>query len=238
MVTKLTGAHEVLEMAQYFLFPIKDPPNVSFSTKKKSPVMKSITSLVALLSLASVSLASVSVSALQSGKSMPSACQVSERVVIESHNVTVSGKTIQVSQVACSADALVSRSLEKRQVLNACDGSSVNLECVTEAGVAGPLTADCEALATIIADSGELADFFEVAPGFAEIFSSGTCEWAWINSNAVGGPTLEYCLENILLLGEDLIPCTEELDSIGGFAQPTDFALVTTDTWTFEIILA
>ncbi|KAF9069060.1 hypothetical protein BDP27DRAFT_1325949 [Rhodocollybia butyracea] len=92
--------------------------------------MKPITSLAALLSLASLFRASLAVSSVKQSvpaQSMPSACQASDRVLIESHNVTVSGITIQFSKVACSADALVaSRSLEKRQVLNSCDGGMLN----------------------------------------------------------------------------------------------------------------
>ncbi|KAF9068156.1 hypothetical protein BDP27DRAFT_1364321 [Rhodocollybia butyracea] len=184
--------------------------------------MKLTTSLAALLSLASISVSS----AIQSAQSMPSACQASERVLIETNNVTVSGKTIRFSKLACSADALIaSRSLEKRQVLNSCDGC-----------VAGPLTADCDELSDLLAASSELDEFFEVPPGFAETLTFGTFEC---------GATLEYYFENLELLGDDLLPCTSESDNgighfigaIGGFAMPTDFAIAAADTWTFEVLI-
>ncbi|KAF9073552.1 hypothetical protein BDP27DRAFT_1417033 [Rhodocollybia butyracea] len=211
------SVHEVLEM----------------STKKNPPVMKLIISFVALLSLASLAVSSVK----QSAQTMPSACQVIDRVLIESHNVTVSGKTIQFSKVACSADALIaSRSLEKRQVLNSCLPVPATLGCVTEAGLTGPATADCEELASLLIASGELGEFFEVSPGFAEILTFQTCEWAWINkSNSI----LEYCFSGLESLGEDLSEtCTIEVGAIGGFAMPSDSGATPADTWILEVVLA
>ncbi|KAF9073514.1 hypothetical protein BDP27DRAFT_1360149 [Rhodocollybia butyracea] len=149
-----------------------------------------------------------------SAQSFPSACQASDRVLVETRNITVSGKTLQISKKACSADIVAPRSLEKRQVLESC-------ECFT-----GPVLEDCVELTTSLELSSE-PEFFEVAPGFAETFTFQTC-----------GPTLEFCFSGMELLGGDLESCTEGAGAIGGFAIPSDFGANAADTWTFEFVFS
>ncbi|KAJ7921452.1 hypothetical protein B0H13DRAFT_1866613 [Mycena leptocephala] len=128
-----------------------------------------------------------------------SSCNARDRVLVETRNVTVAGHEIQISTKACSADVLTSRSLEKRQVINTCAGGQT-FSCVVNQGI-GPLEADCAALEAalppFLASEGN-PPTFTVSPQFAQEFTLGTCLWAWINTNPVGGITLQYCYQNLL----------------------------------------
>ncbi|KAJ6574413.1 hypothetical protein B0H19DRAFT_1063372 [Mycena capillaripes] len=183
--------------------------------------MKPVTSLVALLSLATLgaSLATTYQGSL-------SACKASDRVLVQTRNLTAAGHQIQISTKACSADALTSRSLEKRQVLNA---------CVTGPG---PLEADCLALETALpaalAAEGNPTTF-EVAPQFVEEFTLGTCLWAWINNNPFGGATLEECFSNVELSGKNLDAECVAFGDTAGIAVPNNPALPAAElAWIFE----
>ncbi|KAJ7328353.1 hypothetical protein DFH08DRAFT_1084492 [Mycena albidolilacea] len=123
-----------------------------------------------------------------------SSCIAQDRVLVKTHNVSAAGHEIQVSTKACSADVLISRAVEKRQVFNSCAAIENTLfQCVTNQG-AGPLFADCTALSSAIVAVFEQAGdppLFTVSPQFVQEFSLGTCLYAWINQNPVGGATLQ-----------------------------------------------
>ncbi|KAJ7819460.1 hypothetical protein B0H14DRAFT_3737482 [Mycena olivaceomarginata] len=156
--------------------------------------MKFFATIVALLSLASLGASS----AVPSPGFVPS-CKASDRVLVETRNVTAAGHEIQISTKACSADVLASHSLARRQVFSACSGETIAFTCVTNQGV-GPLEADCVALENALpafaaAQSNPFA--FTVQPQFVQEFTLGTCLWAWINTNPVGGQPLQYCYTNV-----------------------------------------
>ncbi|KAJ6527236.1 hypothetical protein DFH09DRAFT_1186968, partial [Mycena vulgaris] len=178
--------------------------------------MKSFATIVALLSLASLGASSATPS--------------SDRVLAETRNVTAAGHEIQISTKACSAEVLASHSVAKRQVFNACaGGETTTFTCVTNQG-AGPLEADCVALEnTLTAFAGTQIDLklphpfsFTVLPQFVQEFTLGTCLWAWINTNPVGGATLQYCYvgleaNGVTLDGNCIFP-----GDTGGVAIPSN----------------
>ncbi|KJA16388.1 hypothetical protein HYPSUDRAFT_80093 [Hypholoma sublateritium FD-334 SS-4] len=191
--------------------------------------MKFSSSLLAALSFASIAVCSVPVSRTTS-------CKASDRVVVKSRNVTSSdGHEIQIATKACSADVIkATRDLEKRQVINVdVDGS--RFTCVTGEGV-GPAPADCQViisfLQTNFVDIDSQASF-SVAPGFAEVITAGTCEWAWINTEPSGGFTLGYDFLNFFDLGFDLESCITNGDS-GGIATPIFSGNDLVVDWQFE----
>ncbi|KAJ7792772.1 hypothetical protein B0H14DRAFT_3562397 [Mycena olivaceomarginata] len=147
--------------------------------------MKSFATIVALLSLASLGASSATPS---SGS--VSSCKASDQVLVETRNVTAAGHEIQISTKACSADVLASHSLAKRQVFDACgSGGTTTFTCVTNQG-AGPLEADCVALENALpafAATQSNPFSFTVLPQFVQEFTLGTCLWAWINTNPIGG---------------------------------------------------
>ncbi|KAJ7433613.1 hypothetical protein B0H11DRAFT_1939315 [Mycena galericulata] len=105
--------------------------------------MKLFTSLVALLSLASLVVPS------STADQRLSSCKASDRVLVSTRNVTAAGHEFQVSTKACSADVLNSRAIEKRQVFDVCNnGETQNFECV--AGGVGPTFTDCDNLSAAI----------------------------------------------------------------------------------------
>ncbi|KAJ7473846.1 hypothetical protein B0H11DRAFT_2195513 [Mycena galericulata] len=192
--------------------------------------MKPFTSLAALLSLASLVVSS------STADQRLASCKASDRVLVSTRNVTAAGHEFQVSTKACSADVLNSRALEKRQVFDLCNnGETLNFECVVGEG-AGPLLGDCDNLEqAIIAAFEEPGD-----PQFAQEFSLGTCLWAWINDNPVGGAVLEFCYSELTselgpLLIDDCI-----IDGVtGGIAFPSGINFVPAALeWTFEVLRA
>ncbi|KAJ7921730.1 hypothetical protein B0H13DRAFT_2318241 [Mycena leptocephala] len=159
--------------------------------------MKPSTSLVALLSLASVV-----VSSAITARGV-SSCKASDRVLVDTQTVTAAGHKFQISTKACSADALTSRSLEKRVTFQL--AHSRRLCCLSNAIVAafeGP---------------GQ-PTLFTVSPQFVQEFSLGTCLWAWINNNPVGGATLQYCYSGLTgVLGFNLDNSCIVPGDTGGF---------------------
>ncbi|KAJ7493065.1 hypothetical protein B0H11DRAFT_1911500 [Mycena galericulata] len=197
--------------------------------------MKSFTSLVVLLSLASLVVSS------STADQRLASCKASDRVLVSTRNVTAAGHDFQVSTKACSADVLNSRALEKRQVFDLCNnGETLNFECVSGEG-AGPLFGDCadlaEAIVAAFEEPGD-ATIFAVEPQFAQEFSLGTCLWAWINDNPVGGAILEFCYSELTgdlgpILNDDCI-----IDGVtGGIAFPSGINFVEAALeWTFEVL--
>ncbi|KAJ7442340.1 hypothetical protein B0H11DRAFT_2292079 [Mycena galericulata] len=152
--------------------------------------MKLFTSLVALLSLASLVVPSYT------ADQRLSSCKASDRVLVSTRNVTAAGHDFQVSTKACSADVLNSRAIEKRQVFDVCN----NGERV--AGGAGPTFTDCDNLSAAMAAAFEQPGdptLFVVDPQFAQEFTLGTCLWAFINDNPVGGAILEFCYVEVAI---------------------------------------
>ncbi|KAJ7884937.1 hypothetical protein B0H13DRAFT_1889771 [Mycena leptocephala] len=197
--------------------------------------MKPSTSLVALLSLASVV-----VSSAITARGV-SSCKASDRVLVDTQTVTAAGHKFQVSTKACSADALASRSLEKRVTFNSCAaGETTTYTCVTNQGV-GPLEADCVALSNAIVAAFEgpgQPTLFTVSPQFAQEFSLGTCLWAWINNNPVGGATLQYCYSGLTgVLGFNLDNSCIVPGDTGGFVTASNPLLVSASLdWVFEVL--
>ncbi|KAJ7473850.1 hypothetical protein B0H11DRAFT_2236331 [Mycena galericulata] len=150
-----------------------------------------------------LSLASLVVSSSTADQRL-SSCKASDRVLVSTRNVTAAGHEFQVSTKACSADVLNSRALQKRQVFDLCNnGETVNFECVVGEG-AGPLFNDCANLEeAIIAAFEQPGDntLFSVEPQFAQEFSLGSCLWAWINDNPVGGAILDFCFSEVTNIG-------------------------------------
>ncbi|KAK7059937.1 hypothetical protein R3P38DRAFT_2838611 [Favolaschia claudopus] len=186
------------------------------------------------LTLTSTFLALLSFASLAACSAVPSTgfvsatnCKASDRVLVESHNVTVNGHNIQVSTKACSADALNGRSLAKRQVFNACEGETITFTCVTNQGV-GPTAADCKALETalppFLQQQGN-PQSFTVAPQFVQEFTLGTCMWAWFNTNPVGGTTLSYCYVGLEANGQTLDGNCTPQGATGGIAVPSSSTL-------------
>ncbi|KAF7359058.1 hypothetical protein MSAN_01246800 [Mycena sanguinolenta] len=194
--------------------------------------MKTTSTVVAFLSFASLAFAYGGVS--------PS-CQAQDRVLVKSRTLSVDGHEIQISTKACSADVLEAsrRPLAKRQVFDACEGETTTYTCVTNEGT-GPLEADCAALQTALpaalANEGNPSSF-EVPPQFAEEFSLGTCLWAFINENPVGGATLSYCYVGVEVNGENLDESCIVPGDTGGFTTVSNPNLnpIVLD-WTFEVL--
>ncbi|KAJ7769168.1 hypothetical protein DFH07DRAFT_954402 [Mycena maculata] len=201
------------------------------SQLRTSLAMRPSTSLVALLSLASVV-----VSSTIPGKGI-SSCKANDRVLVDTRTVTAGGYKFQVSTKACSTDALASRAFTKRQTFNSCAaGETTTYTCVTNEGT-GPLESDCTALLTAVkaADEGSGdPTLFTVPPQFVEEFSLGTCLFAWFNDNPVGGATLEYFGTNMGgILDED---CIVNGDT-GGYVIPSNPNLVPASLdWVFEVL--
>ncbi|KAJ7786805.1 hypothetical protein B0H14DRAFT_3893512 [Mycena olivaceomarginata] len=71
-----------------------------------------------------------------------------------------------------------------------------NLCLAVWCGGAGPLEADCVALENALpafAATQSNPFSFTVLPQFVQEFTLGTCLWAWINTNPIGGAILQYC---------------------------------------------
>ncbi|KAJ7260247.1 hypothetical protein C8J57DRAFT_1338591 [Mycena rebaudengoi] len=194
--------------------------------------MKSSIPLLALLSLASVVMSSA----------IPaqgvSSCKASDRVLVHSRNVTAAGHEFQVSTKACSADVLSSssRAVEKRTTFTTC-GIGGSFNCVINQGL-GPLEADCVALSNAIVATFEGS--FSVDPQFVQEFSLGTCLWAWINENPVGGATLSACYGGLTsFLAFNLMQNCIVPGDTGGFVIPstlnTNIDPAVLD-WVFEIL--
>ncbi|KAJ7029889.1 hypothetical protein C8F04DRAFT_742442 [Mycena alexandri] len=197
--------------------------------------MKSFATILALLSLAFLAASS----AVLSPGFVPS-CKASDRVLVETRNVTAAGYEIQISTEACSADVLLaSHLLKKRQVLNACVTELVPYTCVTNQGI-GPLESDCAALeaalpAAIAAAGGPTS--FTLPPQFVQEFTLGTCLWAWFNTNPLNGATLQYCYDVLEIHGKNLdLDCITRGDT-GGFAIPNNPQLnPVVLAWVFEVL--
>ncbi|KAJ6527232.1 hypothetical protein DFH09DRAFT_1186951, partial [Mycena vulgaris] len=191
--------------------------------------MKSFATIVALLSLASLGASS----ATPSPGFVPS-WKGSDRVPVETRNVTAAGHEIQISTKACSADVLASHSVAKRQVLNACaGGETTTFTCVANQG-AGPLEADCVALPAFAATQSNPFSF-TVLPQFVQEFTLGTCLWAWINTNPVGGATLQYCYVGVEANGVTLDGNCIFPGDTGGVAIPSNPQLnPVVLAWVFE----
>ncbi|KAJ7775979.1 hypothetical protein DFH07DRAFT_766917 [Mycena maculata] len=121
-----------------------------------------------------------------------------------------------VSSKACSAEALASHALEKRQTGDSCIISEKKVICA--AGTA-PTASDCDALETAIITAFD-------QPGE---FSLGTCLWSWVNNNPVGGATLEYCYSD--LVDET---CVDSGDL--GVIEPLDPTLSPVFDWFLECV--
>ncbi|KAJ6527201.1 hypothetical protein DFH09DRAFT_1186909 [Mycena vulgaris] len=167
--------------------------------------MKSFATVVALLSLASLGASS----ATPSPGFVPS-CKASDRVLVEARN---------------------------GQVFNACaGGETTRFTCMANQG-AGPLEADCVALENALpAFAATQNPFsFTVLPQFIQEFALGTCLFAWINTNPVGGATLQYCYagveaNGITLDGNCIFP-----GDTGGVAIPSNPQLnPVVLAWVFE----
>jgi len=198
--------------------------------------MRLSTSLVALLSLASAVVSStIPVQGI-------SACRAQDRVLVESHTVTAGGHEFTMSTKACSEDALKSvGGVDKRLVFNSCaSGETTTFTCVTNEGV-GPLASDCTALSAAIVAADEQAGdatLFSVSPQFVQEFSLGTCLYAWINQNPVGGPILEcsYSYTTFDLAFNLDESCISNGDT-GGFTTVSNPALVPASLdWNFEVL--
>ncbi|KAF8171593.1 hypothetical protein K438DRAFT_1773145 [Mycena galopus ATCC 62051] len=184
--------------------------------------MKAALSFIALLSLAGLAVAST----LPSGGATLSSCAADARVLVETRTVTVAGHEIQVSTKACSANSIASRSFEKRQ----------NLACGL-GPAAAPAPADCAALQAALPGfvAAQPSGFFVVAPQFVEEVSLGTCLYAWINNNAVGGASLEGCWTDVETFGSILSPGCISAGQNAGIAFPT--TAVVNDAWIFEFVV-
>ncbi|KAJ6571159.1 hypothetical protein B0H19DRAFT_1255150 [Mycena capillaripes] len=198
--------------------------------------MKPATSFVALLSLASLV-----VSSARPSQGLLSSCLAQDRVLVETRNVTAAGHEIQISTKACSADVLAasSRSLHKRQVFNACEGETTTYTCVINQGI-GPLRTDCAALeaalpAFLASEGGPTS--FTVSPQFVQEFTLGTCLWAWINTNPVGGATLQYCYVGVEVNGANLDNDCIVPGDTAGVAIPSNPQLnPVVLAWAFEVL--
>ncbi|KAJ7673725.1 hypothetical protein DFH06DRAFT_1467189 [Mycena polygramma] len=131
-----------------------------------------------------------------------SSCKAENRVLVETRNITAGGYEFQVSTKACSPDVGTPRTLEKRETLNACIAENLSFNCVTGGAARGPLGADCGHLELAVVAAFQKPGAsdppgFTVDPQFAAEFALGTCLWAWINENPVGGPTLEFCYSEL-----------------------------------------
>ncbi|KAJ7690194.1 hypothetical protein B0H17DRAFT_1065235 [Mycena rosella] len=197
--------------------------------------MKPSTSLVALLSFASAV-----VSSIVPARGL-SSCIAQDRVLVETRNVTAAGHEFQVLTKACSADVLNSRAVQKRQTFNSCAaGETTTYTCVTNEG-AGPLLADCTALSAAIVAAFEQAGeptLFTVSPQFVQEFSLGTCLYAWINQNPVGGATLQCSYSYVTgVLAFNLDESCIVPGDTGGFTTVSNPQLVPASLeWNFEVL--
>ncbi|KAJ6503543.1 hypothetical protein C8R45DRAFT_973192 [Mycena sanguinolenta] len=191
--------------------------------------MKAVHSFVALLSLAAFAVSST----LPSGGVVSSSCAAGARVLIDTRTVTVAGHEIQVSTKACSGNSIASRSFEKRQTV-AC-GQATTLECAV-GPAAAPVPADCAALQAALPAfvASQPSNFFVVAPQTVEELTLGTCLYAWINDNAVGGVTLEGCWTDVETFGSILTPGCIAVGQNAAIAFPT--TAVANDAWIFEFV--
>ncbi|KAJ7197393.1 hypothetical protein GGX14DRAFT_471212 [Mycena pura] len=197
--------------------------------------MKPSTSLAALLSLASAVVSST----------IPargiSSCKAEDRVLVESHTVTAGGHEFTVSTKACSADVLTAVGVNKRQVFNSCAaGETTFFTCVTNQG-AGPLMSDCTALSAAIVAADEQPGeptLFTVSPQFVQEFSLGTCLYAWINQNPVGGATLQCSYSYVTSdLAFNLDNSCIKAGDTGGFTSVSNPQLVPASLeWNFEVL--
>jgi len=194
--------------------------------------MKLSTSLLAALSFASV--------AMTSTISVPrsTACKASDRVPVSTHDVTSpDGHKIHISTAACSADIHhAPGGLAKRQVINvSSDGQ--HFGCVTGGGT-GPTQSDCEVIINYLYSTYVTSDSqatFTVSPQYAQVLTYGTCEWAWINTEPVGGATLAYDYLSLYSIGFDVDGnCIVNSDT-GGYVTPTFTGSQTVYDWEFEI---
>ncbi|KAF7367935.1 hypothetical protein MSAN_00858500 [Mycena sanguinolenta] len=191
--------------------------------------MKTALSFVALLSVAALAVSA----ALPSGGVVSTSCAAGTRVLVETRNVTVGEHEIQVSTKACSPNIIASRSFEKRQTV-AC-GQATTLECAVSP-VAAPLPADCNTLQAVLPSfvATQPSPFFVVAPQFVEELALGTCQYAWINDNAVGGVTLEGCWTDVETFGSILTGGCIDVGQSAGIAFATTPAV--NDAWIFEVL--
>ncbi|KAJ7215579.1 hypothetical protein GGX14DRAFT_392014 [Mycena pura] len=192
--------------------------------------MKTVLSFVALISLAAAS------STLPSGGKVLSSCAADARVLVKTRNFTVGGHEIQVSTKACSANIVTSRSFGKRQTLLCDTRQATTFECAT--GLPPPVIADCDNLrAALPGFVATQPPFFEpVAPQFLQSVTLGTCEYAWINNNPVGGATLEGCWSDMEEFGSILTSGCIEVGEPAGIAFPTVPLAIPNDTWIFEFV--
>ncbi|KAJ7828533.1 hypothetical protein B0H14DRAFT_3873267 [Mycena olivaceomarginata] len=111
--------------------------------------------------------------------------------------------------------------------------------CVTNQG-AGPLEADCVALENALpafAATQSNPFSFTVLPQFVQEFTLGTCLWAWINTNPIGGAILQYCYvgveaNGITLDGNCIFP-----GDTAGIAIPSNPQLnPVVLAWAFEVL--
>ncbi|KAJ7876743.1 hypothetical protein B0H14DRAFT_2713839 [Mycena olivaceomarginata] len=184
--------------------------------------MKAALSIVALLSLAALAASA----ALQSGGAVLSSCAAGARVLVETRNVTFPpGPAPPISSP--------SRSFEKRQTV-AC-GQATTLSCAV-GPAAAPAPADCAALQAALPGfvAAQPSPFFVVAPQFVEEVALRTCQYAWINNNAVGGVTLEGCWTDVETFGSILTPGCISVGQNAGIAFPT--TAVANDAWIFEVV--
>ncbi|KAF8168595.1 hypothetical protein K438DRAFT_2024897 [Mycena galopus ATCC 62051] len=203
--------------------------------------MKASTILVALLSLASVAVSST----IPARGAHISTCPASDRVLVETHTITAGAHEFQVSTKACSADVLASdsapRAVQKRQYNSCASGETQTYTCVVGEGE-GPLYTDCVALANAITATygTNYEELFTVEPQFVQEFSLGTCLFAWINENPVGGAYLEYCytgLAEVLAANIDS-SCIINGDT-GGYVIPSGSNLVPASIdWVFEVLIS
>ncbi|KAF7367597.1 hypothetical protein MSAN_00823000 [Mycena sanguinolenta] len=198
--------------------------------------MKSSTSLLALFSLVSVMVCSTN-----TGQGI-SSCKAEDRVLVDSRNVTAGGYEFQVSTKACSAAVLTSRVFQKRVYYNSCASGETltsTYTCVTNQGT-GPLEADCVSLSNALTAAYEGPGdptLFTVSPQYAQEFSYGTCLWAWINQNPVGGAALEYCYSGLNVMGFNLDQSCIVNGDTGGYVIPSNPQLVPASlNWVFEVL--
>ncbi|KAJ7203089.1 hypothetical protein GGX14DRAFT_399057 [Mycena pura] len=188
--------------------------------------MKAALSFVSLLSLVAIAASST----LPSGGKVLS-CDADARVLVDTSTVTVDGHELTVSTKACSANMVTSRSFEKRQI--ALCGLTAELECVT--GVAGPIIADCVNLQALLPSFiATQPEFFELAPQTLRSVTFGTCEYAWINNNPLGGVFLEGCWPDVERFGANLTPDCIEIGEPAGIAFPP--VAVLNEAWLFEFV--
>ncbi|KAJ7636374.1 hypothetical protein FB45DRAFT_906476 [Roridomyces roridus] len=195
--------------------------------------------------LISFALAASALASAVPSSGFSSSCPASERVLVETHNVTAGGHEFQVSTKACSAEILAahsaqeSKELQKRQTFDSCVGETMTFGCFG-AG-AGPTLADCTALSSAMVAAFEQPGqpiLFTVLAGFVQEFSHGTCLYAWINENPAGTVTLQYCYSSVsqdlgLTAANNCLPRGD----LGGFATASNPQLIPASLdWVFEVV--